>query len=137
MGTNFIGLDTAKTEKLASTLNELLSNYQIFYMNVRGYHWNVKGQQFFQLHEKFVYRTSRPSAVDHIIAKMCAMAAEQRRVPAPVPVFFGYENKSNATLVTPPMCVPRGLEPYYEAIRLRHKNPLHDSWFSDRAFGRR
>ena len=98
--------------------------------------WHARRRAAIQLHERFVYRTSRPSAVDHIIAKMCAMAAEQRRVPAPVPVFFGYENKSNATLVTPPMCVPRGLEPYYEAIRVRHKNPLHDSWFSDRAFGR-
>lgn len=53
MGTNFIGLDTAKTEKLASSLNELLSNYQIFYMNVRGYHWNIKGENFFELHAKF------------------------------------------------------------------------------------
>ncbi|MDD4385181.1 MAG: DNA starvation/stationary phase protection protein, partial [Bacteroidales bacterium] len=23
------------------------------YMNVRGYHWNIVGKQFFQLHEKF------------------------------------------------------------------------------------
>lgn len=53
MSTNFIGLDKAKTEKLASSLNELLANYQIFYMNVRGYHWNIKGDSFFELHAKF------------------------------------------------------------------------------------
>lgn len=53
MSTNFIGLDTAKTQKLADTLNDLLSNYQIFYMNVRGYHWNIKGENFFELHAKF------------------------------------------------------------------------------------
>jgi len=53
MGKNFIGLDTAKTQKLADSLNELLSNYQIFYMNVRGYHWNIKGDSFFELHVKF------------------------------------------------------------------------------------
>ncbi|MBS3805149.1 MAG: DNA starvation/stationary phase protection protein, partial [Oleiphilaceae bacterium] len=53
MSTNFIGLDTAKTEKLAENLNTLLSNYQIFYMNVRGYHWNIKGDNFFELHAKF------------------------------------------------------------------------------------
>ena len=53
MGTNFIGLDTAKTEQLAGALNDLLSNYQIFYMNVRGYHWNIKGDNFFELHVKF------------------------------------------------------------------------------------
>lgn len=53
MSKNFIGLDTAKTQKLADSLNDLLSNYQIFYMNVRGYHWNIKGSNFFELHVKF------------------------------------------------------------------------------------
>ncbi|WP_075880084.1 Dps family protein [Vreelandella massiliensis] len=51
--TNTIGLNEANVSQLAEKLNELLANYQIFYMNVRGYHWNVKGRQFFQLHEKF------------------------------------------------------------------------------------
>jgi len=53
MNTNFLGLDTEKTAGLADSLNELLSNYQIFYMNVRGYHWNIKGDNFFELHVKF------------------------------------------------------------------------------------
>ncbi len=53
MSKNFIGLDTEKTQKLADSLNDLLSNYQIFYMNVRGYHWNIKGENFFELHAKF------------------------------------------------------------------------------------
>ncbi|EKE84491.1 Dps family protein [Idiomarina xiamenensis] len=50
---NVIGLDQKGTEQLAGKLNKLLSSYQIFYMNVRGFHWNIKGEQFFQLHEKF------------------------------------------------------------------------------------
>ncbi len=53
MATNFIGLDTEKASNLADALNDLLSNYQIFYMNVRGYHWNIKGANFFELHLKF------------------------------------------------------------------------------------
>lgn len=53
MSTNRIGLDTAKSQKLAEKLNTLLANYQIFYMNVRGYHWNVQGASFFELHVKF------------------------------------------------------------------------------------
>ncbi|PHQ14170.1 Dps family protein [Marinobacter profundi] len=53
MATNFIGLDTEKARNLADALNDLLSNYQIFYMNVRGYHWNIKGANFFELHLKF------------------------------------------------------------------------------------
>ena len=50
---NAIGLDLKKSKKLASTLDELLANYAIFYQNVRGYHWNIKGEKFFELHLKF------------------------------------------------------------------------------------
>ncbi|MCC5882687.1 MAG: DNA starvation/stationary phase protection protein [Halomonas sp.] len=51
--TNAIGLNESSASQLAEKLNALLANYQIFYMNVRGYHWNVKGPQFFELHTKF------------------------------------------------------------------------------------
>jgi starvation-inducible DNA-binding protein len=50
---NEIGLDEAKARKLAEKLNELLANYSIFYQNTRGYHWNIKGEKFFELHLKF------------------------------------------------------------------------------------
>ncbi|MDZ7646630.1 MAG: Dps family protein [Cytophagales bacterium] len=50
---NAIGLDTAKSEKLSELLNELLANYSLFYQNTRGYHWNIKGEKFFELHVKF------------------------------------------------------------------------------------
>jgi len=50
---NQIGLDEVKCEKLAGLLNELLANYSIFYQNTRGYHWNIKGEKFFELHLKF------------------------------------------------------------------------------------
>lgn len=48
-----IGLDTKASSRLAKDLNELLANYQVFYMNVRGFHWNVRGDKFFELHLKF------------------------------------------------------------------------------------
>lgn len=50
---NAIGLDGKKAEELAVKLNELLANYSIFYQNTRGYHWNIKGEKFFELHVKF------------------------------------------------------------------------------------
>jgi starvation-inducible DNA-binding protein len=50
---NAIGLDRNKSEQLAEKLNELLANYSIFYQNTRGYHWNIKGEKFFELHVKF------------------------------------------------------------------------------------
>ncbi|MEY2949033.1 MAG: Dps family protein [Saprospiraceae bacterium] len=51
--TSLIGLDKEKSTQLAQKLNELLANYSIFYQNVRGFHWNIKGDKFFELHLKF------------------------------------------------------------------------------------
>jgi starvation-inducible DNA-binding protein len=51
--TNRIGLDKDKAKHLAEKLNELLANYSIFYQNTRGYHWNIMGEKFFELHVKF------------------------------------------------------------------------------------
>ena len=53
MSKTSIGLDKKASEKLAAKLNELLATYQVFYTNVRGYHWNIKGVNFFELHAKF------------------------------------------------------------------------------------
>ena len=50
---NAIGLDDAKAAQLAEKLNTLLANYSLFYQNTRGYHWNIKGDKFFELHLKF------------------------------------------------------------------------------------
>ncbi len=50
---NAIGLDSEKSRQLADKLNELLANYSIFYQNTRGFHWNIKGDKFFELHIKF------------------------------------------------------------------------------------
>lgn len=50
---NHLGIETSKTVKTAGELNKLLASFQVFYQNLRGYHWNVKGENFFELHEKF------------------------------------------------------------------------------------
>jgi starvation-inducible DNA-binding protein len=50
---NRIGLDQQNADELVNSLNDLLANYQVFYMNVRGFHWNIKGEKFFELHLKF------------------------------------------------------------------------------------
>lgn len=53
MDLNHIGLEKEKTSQLAKELNNLLSDYSVLYQNVRGYHWNVRGEKFFELHLKF------------------------------------------------------------------------------------
>nr|AOE07202.1 DPS family protein [uncultured bacterium] len=50
---NNIGLDVTSSQQTAEELNDLLSNYQMFYMNLRGFHWNIRGKRFFELHLKF------------------------------------------------------------------------------------
>lgn len=50
---NRIGLDKEKSAELAVLLSDLLSNYSVFYQNIRGFHWNIQGQKFFELHIKF------------------------------------------------------------------------------------
>ena len=48
-----LGLDEGQSEMLSLRLNELLANYQVLYVNTRGFHWNIKGEKFFELHVKF------------------------------------------------------------------------------------
>lgn len=50
---NRIGLDTEKSALLSDKLNHLLADYMVFYQNTRGFHWNIKGEKFFELHVKF------------------------------------------------------------------------------------
>jgi len=47
MNLNSIGLDQNKTKEIAQDLNGLLANFQIYYQNLRGIHWNIKGKRFF------------------------------------------------------------------------------------------
>lgn len=50
---NKIGINEEKAKNIAKKLNQLLADYQIFYQNVRGFHWNIRGEKFFELHLKF------------------------------------------------------------------------------------
>lgn len=53
MKLNSIGLNEEKAKDLADDLNTLLANFQVYYQNLRGVHWNIKGKRFFDLHVKF------------------------------------------------------------------------------------
>ena len=53
MKLNSIGLSTEKSKLLSKDLNMLLANFQRYYQNLRGIHWNIQGKRFFELHPKF------------------------------------------------------------------------------------
>ncbi len=50
---NYLGLDRKEVSKTVDQLNFLLANYHVYYQNLRNFHWNVDGENFFDLHEKF------------------------------------------------------------------------------------
>lgn len=50
---NLIGIEKVKADKLVNELNILLADYELFYQNLRGLHWNIIGKEFFELHLKF------------------------------------------------------------------------------------
>lgn len=74
MNTTVLGLDKGKTEKLVTELNNLLANFQVYYQNVRGLHWNIKGKNFFELHVKFEeFYTDAQEKVDLIAERILTL----------------------------------------------------------------
>lgn len=87
---NSIGLSPDKSQALADALNELLANYQIFYQNLRGFHWNIKGHGFFELHAKFeeLY-TQANLSIDEIAERILTLEGR------PMHTFEAYLNKAS------------------------------------------
>jgi starvation-inducible DNA-binding protein len=50
---DYLHLDKKKVETVAKHLNELLASYHLHYQKLRNFHWNLKSQEFFTLHERF------------------------------------------------------------------------------------
>lgn len=50
---DYIRLDAKKVESVVNGLQQLLADFQVYYTNLRGFHWNIKGKSFFVLHSQF------------------------------------------------------------------------------------
>lgn len=46
-------LRSAGNQTVAERMNDLLSDYNIFHQNVKWFHWNFKGSDYFSFHQKF------------------------------------------------------------------------------------
>jgi starvation-inducible DNA-binding protein len=77
MTLNILGLDIQKTTALVQDLNVLLANFQVYYQNLRGIHWNIKGKGFFELHAKFeeLYNDTQIK-VDEIAERVLTLGGE-------------------------------------------------------------
>ncbi|WP_291727228.1 Dps family protein [Bernardetia sp.] len=87
---NRIALDKEKSSKTADHLNEILCNYQIFYQNLRGFHWNLMGKNFFTLHVKFeeLYNEAQLN-IDEIAERILTLGH------TPLHTYEDYLNKSS------------------------------------------
>lgn len=69
-----IALKTSELKPVVDELNDLLANYHIYYQNLRGCHWNVKGTNFFTLHLKFeALYTQALTAIDEIAERVLTL----------------------------------------------------------------
>ena len=59
---------------LIEDLNSLIADFTVFYQKLRHYHWNVKGPQFFRLHEKFeVIYTEVGDVIDELAERVVGL----------------------------------------------------------------
>ena len=49
----FIKLNESGANNVVASLQQLLADFQVYYTNLRGFHWDIKGHGFFVLHSKF------------------------------------------------------------------------------------
>lgn len=74
---NLIGIEIEKANGLTKKLNQLLADYQLFYQNLRGLHWNIKGREFFELHLKFEeFYNDAVIKVDEIAERILTLEGE-------------------------------------------------------------
>lgn len=90
MNKTILGLDKKETANLITELNGLLANFQIYYQNLRGLHWNIKGKNFFELHVKFEeFYTDSQIKIDEIAERILTLQGK------PLHTFSDYiENSS-------------------------------------------
>ena len=50
---SYLDIKPNDIKPIVKELNTLLADYNLYYQNMRGYHWNVLGKNFFDLHIKF------------------------------------------------------------------------------------
>ncbi len=48
-----LGFNYSEKEEISVALIQLLTNYEVQYLKLRNFHWNVEGPDFFELHEEF------------------------------------------------------------------------------------
>ncbi|MBI1226699.1 MAG: DNA starvation/stationary phase protection protein [Bacteroidetes bacterium] len=71
---NYLGIEKTKTDKTVKELNQLLACHHVYYQNLRNFHWNVQGENFFALHAQFeaLYQDAR-TQIDAIAERILTL----------------------------------------------------------------
>lgn len=87
---SYLGISGKDLTPVVEVLNQLLCDYHVYYQNLRNFHWNVKGNSFFELHAKFeeLYDEARLN-IDEIAERILTLRAR------PVSNMSEYLKKSN------------------------------------------
>lgn len=71
---NRLGLNSDCIQLIISGLGDLLANHQVYYANLRGLHWDIKGDKFFELHELYeTYYNDEATVIDEIAERIAML----------------------------------------------------------------
>lgn len=93
---NYLNISEKKIEPIVSELNLLLSDYHVYYQKLRGFHWNVTGKNFFDLHNKYeeLYNDAKIK-IDEIAERILTLRYN------PISTFQEYLQASNIKEISP------------------------------------
>ena len=74
---DYLQLNASATDNVVKSLQQLLADFQVYYTNLRGFHWNIQGPDFFVLHSKCGGQDRRNSGT-HSYPRRCACQQVQR-----------------------------------------------------------
>lgn len=109
---NYTHISEASAKKIADALSLLLADFQVFYTNLRGLHWNIKGHAFFTLHAKFeeMYNDAAEK-VDELAERILMLGGE------PENRFSEYLKVSRVKEISGISCADKALENVLETLK--------------------
>ena len=102
-----------KDKEQEAELNKLLSDYQMHYQNLRSLHWNIKGENFFELHVKYEEWYTRTAVIiDEIAERLLTLEMQ------PISSYSGYIANSDIKEIAITHDGKKGVEYVLEAQKV-------------------
>lgn len=107
------GIEDQKSQEIAAELNQLLADYHIHYQNLRGFHWNINGPGFFELHRHFeeLY-TAALTTIDEIAERILTLGGR------PLHTMTDYLQRSEIKEVSDTHSAEETVQATLEALKL-------------------